>query len=506
MTDSSSPLTWPQDFSAASIAVELSTAADRNEGLIADDAAHWQIEPFLPLDAIDLRRMLDRRMPTPQIPDSRGPGGPDGHAGAATSEICGVTWDRSLRRIDDHLDRWAGGCSRRIMTAYRGFDPDRVAPPETSGSNPEAPDQSASAENHDPTGDCTQNSTRVAAEVERLAIAAGYSKVPRDQIEQCVGIASQWGVPLNIDFDAFARLDVYARGDVIGYRTRRNLRSMYRRQILEVPVYRKMVVLFEMKGDAKYIEASPDQQTTSHPGHSAAASSAGSQPIHLRLFKNIPKQDVDMLLPTARVKISGVDRLKIVLPSLGGFLMSLRKIAQFTLLLAALALHWVAILIAIAIGYAIKSTLSYFQTRNRYQLNLTKNLYFQKIGAGDVVLTTLVAQAAQQRRVEAMLALSAIRQQNGCDDDLDEPISTRRLKRRCQRLIREGLGIEVEFRVDRAVSLLVDVGLVRRDGDRWRSTAQKSHDRRDRSTDSKSVCNPAEDRDVVFGSHPAAEN
>jgi hypothetical protein len=120
--------------------------------------------------------------------------------------------------------------------------------------------------------------------------------------------------------------------------------------------------------------------------------------IHLRLFKNIPKQDLDMLLLGETIRISGFDRVKIVLPSLGGFLLSLRKIAQLSLLLAALAMHWVAISIALMIGYALKSTLSYFQTRNRCELNLNRHLYFQKLDTNAGILATLVDDAVTQRR------------------------------------------------------------------------------------------------------------
>ena len=55
--------------------------------------------------------------------------------------------------------------------------------------------------------------------------------------------------------------------------------------------------------------------------------------VHLRMFKNIPKKDIDTLLPGIRVRISGIDHVKIIVPSLGGFLISLRKIAQYALLL-----------------------------------------------------------------------------------------------------------------------------------------------------------------------------
>ena len=116
---------------------------------------------------------------------------------------------------------------------------------------------------------------------------------------------------VEFDFDLFEQLVVFARGDIIGTKLRRRLRKMYRRESVAVPIYQRMVVLFRLHDDDK-----SEEKLT------AAA-------LHLRMFKNIPKQDVDMLLPGTRVRISGVDHFKILLPSLGGLLLSLRKIAQY---------------------------------------------------------------------------------------------------------------------------------------------------------------------------------
>ena len=55
-----------------------------------------------------------------------------------------------------------------------------------------------------------------------------------------------------------------------------------------------------------------------------------------------------------------MDHAKIIVPSLGGFLISLRKIAQYALLFAVIALHWSLILVGLLIGYLIKSTWGYF--------------------------------------------------------------------------------------------------------------------------------------------------
>ena len=462
-------------------------------GWIPVDAAHWQIEPLIPLDPVQTRQLLRHRGGVDAAfaaVDRRIAAWADAWQGRETRWLSEHYWqwdpDREFEGLDpasiaepsteNTLDERESNDSRvradgntddhddpasRATTAV-GPDPDGKPP---SAANPNAGISNAAIPNAAIPNAATPLGASLGVdegvevfldELDRVAVAAGYSPIAREQIEQCVGVASGWGVPLHIDLDQFEHLKVYARGDVIGRRIRRNWRTWYRRQIVEVPLYRRMIVAFQMKPESKWSEGPP----TEKPPRSDML-------LHLRQFKNIPKQDVDMLLPGSRVRISGVDRVKIIIPSLGGFLLSLRKIAQITLLLAALALHWGLILVAMIIGYATKSVLSYFQTQNRYQLHLTRNLYFQKLDANEGVLSTLVHQAAQQRRCEAMLAYHALRED-------DSPTSTRRLKRRCQRYLRQSLGIEVDFQIARALSLLVDIGMVEPCEGKWRLVATRS--------------------------------
>jgi hypothetical protein len=383
-----------------------SLSEDSTSGFIADDAAHWAIEAFIPVQPDQWSQFL-----------------------AARDELGDQTrqdFQQAANLIEQSIQRQASSQQCAFANVYRAIDPDR----DTKDLNPceLEPQQLEVSESLRPKIDATIEL------LHSMLDQAGYSRLSQDQIEQCVGVASQWGVPLHVDFDLFEQLVVYARGDIIGTRYKRCIRNLYRRESVEVPIYQRMVVMFQLREDQNADETL------------VAAS------LHLRMFKNIPKQDIDMLLPGSKVKISGVDRVKIVLPSLGGFLMSVRKIASYALLFAVLALHWTAILTVLIVGYLVKSFLSYFQTKNRYQLNLNRNLYFQKLDTGAGVGFHLASQATSQKQVESTLAYFAIVTH-------DEPISLRKLRRRCERIVRESIDIEIDFQVDRAVAVLRELGL-----------------------------------------------
>ncbi|QEG40054.1 hypothetical protein UC8_20580 [Roseimaritima ulvae] len=273
--------------------------------------------------------------------------------------------------------------------------------------------------------------------IRRVLLAANYSPLSRTDIEAAVGVASQWGVPLHVDFNVFKQLAVYTRGDIMGVRRLRVWNLPWREQLVEVPIYQRVVVVFQLVDDYNPSDALDPKQ------------------LHLRMFKNIPKLDVDMLLPGTRVRISWIDRTRIVVPSLGGIGMTIWKIVRTALLVAALSVYTAAILLGLvlaAVGYVVKSVLNYFQTRNRYMLNLTRSLYHQKLDSNAGVIYRLREEAQQQRYNEVLLGYYAMLSQQ-------EAISRRRLKRRVERILRESIELEVDFDVDKTLALMQTLGL-----------------------------------------------
>lgn len=402
-------------------------------GFIRDDAPHWAIEPFIPIEVNTLIEYLTSR-------------------GELASEQ-----DDSFRefnhKVNNILHQQRGAYHTRFADAYALFDPDtdsrrpaaRQSDPQQLPTDLNETDRNVQRENSLELASPEADVAGVISLCEEILQEAGYHRLSQADVEQCAGVSSQWGVPLHVDFGLFNQLLLFARGDIIGTRLRRRLRTLYRRESVAVPIYQRMVVVFQLRDDDKSEE-------------NLAASA-----LHLRMFKNIPKQDVDMLLPGSRVRISGLDRIKIVVPSLGGFLISLQKMAQITrfiLLFAAFALHWTAVLIALLCGYMVKSVMSYFQTKNRYQLNLTRNLYFQKLDTNAGVAYRMIQQAHRQTSVEMILAYYAILTS-------EEPISIRRLRRRCERMVREAVDVEVDFRVERTLERLVAMEVIQQVGDRW---------------------------------------
>ncbi len=376
--------------------------------IIADDSQHWAIESYIPIQTTELIEALLSRSDCP----------------AGDGDRLRDVFNAMLDLLHHQSRPLHTGFAQR----YAEIDPDRDTKPLLSPRS----DDTAIAD-----------ASRIAEMSREVLVGAGYSEVDLAELEKAVQSSSEWGVPLHVDFELFDLLAVYARGDVMGTRTARRWRKWFREVDVEVPLYQRVVVMFKLRAGTT---------TDDRLEHSM---------LHLRMFKNIPKMDIDMLLPGTRIRVSWFDHTKSIVPSIGGIGVTIYKLIRLALFVAVITYSIAAMIIGLTlaiVGYIIRSVLNYVQTRNRYMLNLTRSLYYQKLDSNAGVAFRLLHEAEVQRHREAVLAYFAILSSDG-------PTSLRRLRRRGQRIIRETVSAEVDFRINDAVKTLERWGLIARTAD-----------------------------------------
>lgn len=373
---------------------------------IPENAPHWDVESYIPIPNGDLLDYLVKR-------NELAPATADGFR--AVCQTIGTVLHHRRRSLHESVE-----------LHYAPLDPDR---------------DSRLLRTCQPDGDAVSSADELCKRIHEVLRAAHYTPLSRSTVASAVGQASQWGVPLHVDFDLFEHLIVYARGDIHGTRALRRWQNLWREEMVEVPIYQRVVVLFKLHPSCRMDD------------------DIGPEHMHLRLFKNVPKPDVDMLLPGTRVRISWIDGTRILVPTLGGIGVTIWKIAKTALLVAAISLYTAAVLVALiaaAIGYVVRTVLSYLQTKDRYMLNLTRSLYYQKLDSNAGVLYRVLEEAEQQEWREAVLAYYALL-------TAGEPIGLRRLKRRSERMLREAISVEIDFKADEAVAKLAGWNLVAAD-------------------------------------------
>jgi hypothetical protein len=279
---------------------------------------------------------------------------------------------------------------------------------------------------------------------------ANYRRLSQAEIDQAVGTASDWGVHLQVDFSVFDRLEVYARGSVLERRTRRTWRRWYRAEEVDVPLYQRLVVMFRLRQ------------------HKDLRREIDVKPVYIKLFKNIPQQDIDMLLPATRFRLTLLDRGKIILPTLSGIAIAVYKIVQGALLVAFAGLYGMLAVLGLVggtVGYGVKSFLGYLRTKEKYQLSLTRSLYFQNLDNNAGVLYRLLDEAEEQECLESILAHSLLsRRADG------EGWTQDQLDREAEAYLSELLGFAVDFEVGDALAKLARLGCATKTAaGRWRA-------------------------------------
>jgi hypothetical protein len=279
---------------------------------------------------------------------------------------------------------------------------------------------------------------------------ANFQSVPHEQLTAALDQASAFGVNLVVDFGVFQRLEIFARGNAV---TKKRLPWSWLHwssRTVEVPVYQRLVLAFCLKQHAK-LGRDVDTDT-----------------IYLKLFKDIPKPDLEMLLPGTQVRMSWLDQGKIVLPTLSGLALALHKILfgvglfVFTSLYSVLALLG---LIGGTVGYGVRSFFAYLNTKEKYQLSLTRSLYFQNLDNNGGVMFRLLDDAEEQEFREAILAYFLLWKNAG-----HEGWTIEQLDLAAEDFLMKACAVQVDFEIADALHKLVAMKLVAPSGGaRWRA-------------------------------------
>jgi hypothetical protein len=218
---------------------------------------------------------------------------------------------------------------------------------------------------------------------------AHFRHLNRDDLEPFLRQASDWGIRMAVDFSAFDHVSIFVRGDAYETRRLRNWRTLFREIDVEVPIFRRLVLILKLR-----------------PG-SRLGVGVNTEHVFMKIFKDIPRADVDMLLPGARVTLRLLDRGKIGVGLLSGLATMVWRMFHelnrfFHELVMSDNMAWG--LVAGCLGYGYKSYYDYQQTRQAYHLNLTQSLYFQNLDSNAGVLTRLFDEAEEQETRATLLA------------------------------------------------------------------------------------------------------
>ena len=324
----------------------------------------------------------------------------------------------------------------RVRHAYAAFSPDQT--------HAEKPLQLSS-------GDEAEKLRVVKNELEALLTKANFTQLSEAALNLALNKTSPHGVEVSVDMTQYGELALWYRGLDSQQVIRRNWKTLYIKSITEqVAIYRKLFLLVRKNDTDINLNASEpnaeDQDSNSIP------------PVHIKLFRDIPLSDLEMLFPDSKVRIRLFDKIKLGITGGGGTVAG----AATTLTKLAAAAEPFTIIVAIG-GFAAilwRQIAKIFTQRNKYLINLSKRLYFYNLDNNMGAVAYLAEMARAEDVKEAMLAYSFLIERN-----MEEGMSRTQLDAAIEDFLQQDFACRLDYEIDDGVRKLIFDGLVTNSAD-----------------------------------------
>lgn len=299
----------------------------------------------------------------------------------------------------------------------------------------------------------------VSAEVSGLLDAAGYTAVSMAELAEALDSESLIPLKLHVDLEDYDELLIYRRG---GYSETIEIKKLLglRSESKTITVDERVVIHTRVKPQSWFEDNGIDaSERNLKPGS-----------IELKQFQQVPRADIEMLLPSTQVKFRLVDSLMIGVPAFAGgvVVLATKLLATLGLVLALVGalvgvtddkpiIDQSAMLILLGGAMAIGSFMmkQWTKLKNRkvdYLKTLSENLYFRTLANGPGVIHTMLSSAEQQEVAEVLLGYHFL---------LDHPSATiGQLDRLVEEWLATETGVVCDFDVEDSVAKLRALQLV----------------------------------------------
>ncbi len=285
------------------------------------------------------------------------------------------------------------------------------------------------------------------AELTDVLENANYERLSEDELNEALNKISPHGVKVSVDFDEFSEVALFYRGSALHTELHRNWKRFpFKKHPIDIRIYRRLFVFIRPKSRQQWINdlvsSKKMRQKKAEKKVDAAFKSLGingeNTVVYLKLFKDIPRADLEMLFPNTRVQMRLFDKVKLGIMggggTAGGISATIGKLSA--------AIDPVSALVAIGglLGVLWRQIAKIFSQRAKYSAILTKNLYFYSLNNNMGVLTYLVDSAETEECKEAILAYFFLL--------VDGQSSRADLDKRIEDYIQQRYAIPMDFEID----------------------------------------------------------
>jgi len=292
---------------------------------------------------------------------------------------------------------------------------------------------------------------------------ANYNLIDADGLNRLLSTHSAYGLELKVDQLEYDEILVYYRGAGEETLVQRNWQKLFKKEAHTIPTFKRLFLLLKLKPEARRVEEIMDEKDVSEKKakrilekrRDKLPKSNGDSFIYLKLFKNIPQEDLEMMFPNTQVQFKLFDKIKLGMTAGGGTVAGVAGAASKAMAAVAAA-NPIALAGSIfgIVGIITRQVMNFFNTRNRYMLALSRRLYFHSLADNRGALTLLWDRGEEEDIKEAMLLYHFL---------LRKPVLRNELHlidAEIEHFLMERYGVKVNFDIADAIDHLLRDGIV----------------------------------------------
>jgi hypothetical protein len=300
-------------------------------------------------------------------------------------------------------------------------------------------------------------------QIKILLQQANYDELNEDLINEALSNEVSKNLSIDVEMEDFEQVLVFVRGHSVQETQKRHWRNLFLAKVPHrVSIYRRLCVVFRFRTEDALRRGLKENgmgrfAIWRHMLHynKVVESEDAQHYVFMRLFRDVPRSDLQMLFPNSKLHFTLFDTLKLSVAggagALGGLWTMLAKLA--------IAVKPLAILIALAgfIGVISRNVGNVLNHRTNYKMVLSRSLYTHSLDINIGVMSALVDQAKDEDVKEALLAYYFLVRagENG--------MTLAALDQMIERHLMMRYGVFIDFEIDDAVLKLQQDGLVNAD-------------------------------------------
>jgi hypothetical protein len=303
--------------------------------------------------------------------------------------------------------------------------------------------------------------SRVIEGMTRILNQANYVRIDHNDVEQILTRESAYGLDLQVDLEVFEEVLLFYRGASSKRDARRRWQKFYLREQIDIPLFQRLFLLFKLKPLEKRVqEVVRAQKLSRREAEKIVKREREGMPpevketcIYMKLFKNIPRSDLEMIFPNTRVRFRFFDKLRLGATAGGGLGLGLFGAAGKIALLATNPIAALGALVGLG-GIAFRQSVNFMNQKQRYMVVMAQNLYFHAMADNRGVMLKLGARAAEEDIKEEMLLYSVLTKERARRQDIPD------IDAAIEQYLAASFGVTVDFDITDALDRLIADGLV----------------------------------------------